>query len=47
MNFQKMNIDEFGKMNRFFLQFETTIEIINSLSSLINNNNLLIIEENK
>ena len=41
------NLDEFGKMNRFFLQFETTIEIINSLISLIKNNNLSIIEENK
>ena len=39
------NLDELGKINKFFLQFEYTIEVINVIGSIIQNNKLSILEE--
>lgn len=41
------NLDDLGKINKFFLQFESSEEIVNSFKDLISNQNLLIIEDNK
>ena len=40
-----LSFDELSKIDRFFLQFETTEDVINSLDIMIKNNNLNILEE--
>ena len=42
-----LTFDELGKINKFFLQFDTLLEVVDSLKLIINNNNLSIIEEDK
>ena len=42
-----LNFEELGKINKFFLQFDSSAEIIDSIKIIIKNNNLSIIEENK
>ena len=42
-----MSFDELTKNYRFFLQFETTEEVVNSLSIMVKNNNIKILEEDK
>ena len=42
-----LNLDDLGKINKFFLQFESSEEIVNSFKDLITNQNLSIIEDNK
>ena len=41
------SFDDLTKISRFFLQFETTKDVANSLSIMIKNNNLTILEEDK
>ena len=40
-----MSFDDLTKNYRFFLQFESTEEVVNSLSIMVKNNNLTILEE--
>ena len=40
-----LSLEELGKINRFFNQFETTSEILNSLETLIDSKNISVIEE--
>ena len=42
-----MSFDDLTKNYRFFLQFETTEEVVNSLSIMVQNNNIKILEEDK
>ena len=42
-----LNLDELGKINKFFLQFESSEEVVNSFKDLISNQNLSIFEDNK
>ena len=42
-----LNFEELGKINKFFLQFDSSAEVIDSIKLIIKNNNLSIIEENK
>ena len=42
-----MSFDDLTKNYRFFLQFETTEEVVNSLSIMVKNNNIKILEEDK
>ena len=42
-----INLEELGKISKFFLQFESSDEVVNSFKDLISNQNLSIIEENK
>ena len=42
-----LDMEDLGKINRFFLQFETPADAIDSLALLIKSNNVSIIEENK
>ena len=42
-----MSFDDLTKNYRFFLQFETTEEVVNSLSIMVKNNNIKIFEEEK
>ena len=42
-----LSFDELSKIDRFFLQFETTEDVINSLDIMIKNNNLNILEEDQ
>ena len=42
-----LNMEDLGKINRFFLQFETPADVIDSLTLIIQSNNMSIIEENK
>ena len=42
-----LTIDELGKIDRFFRQFDTLLEVVDSLKLIINNNNLSVIEEDK
>ena len=42
-----ISFDDLTKNYRFFLQFETTEEVVNSLSIMVKNNNIKILEEDK
>jgi len=42
-----LNLEELGKINRFFYQFETLKEVFDSLKELINKKNVIIIKEEK
>ena len=42
-----MSFDDLTKNYRFFLQFETTEDVVNSLSIMVQNNNIKILEEDK
>ena len=42
-----MSFDDLTKNYRFFLQFETTEEVVNSLSIMVKNNNIKILEDDK
>ena len=42
-----LNFEDLGKINRFFLQFDSTSEVLDSIKLIIKDNNLSIIEENK
>ena len=42
-----MSFDDLTKNYRFFLQFESTEEVVNSLSIMVQNNNIKILEEDK
>lgn len=42
-----LNLEDLGKINKFFIQFEYPSEVVNSLALIIKNNNLSIIGEDK
>ena len=42
-----LNLEELGKINRFFYQFETLKEVFDCLKELINKKNVVIIKEEK
>ena len=42
-----LNFEDLGKINKFFLQLDSTSEVIDSIKLIIKDNNLSIIEENK
>ena len=42
-----LNLEELGKINRFFFQFETLKDVFDSLKELINKKNVVIIKEEK
>ena len=47
-NYNKyFNFEDLGKIDRYFFQFETILEVVDSLSNLIQTNNLTISEEDK
>ena len=41
-----LNFEDLGKINKFFLQFDSTSEVLDSIKLIIKDNNLSIIEEN-
>ena len=42
-----LSFEELGKINKFFRQFDSPEEVINSLKVIVNNNNLKIFEEDR
>ena len=42
-----LNLEELGKLNKFFLQFDSLNEVSESIKKLINNNSIKIEKENK
>ena len=47
-NYNKyLNFEDLGKINNFFRQFDTILEVVDSLNNLIKNGNLTILSEDK
>ena len=42
-----LSLEELGKINRFFIQFETTSEVLISLETLLGSKNISVIEEER